>query len=404
MRMMPSFLLVAAVVLSACPAAPAADPPITVVYRFDDYNGTVIDNADAGILDVFRRHGLRCTFAVIPNARYVPVSPEKLDFLKVAADSGVVDIAQHGYTHNVLAITHGWSGRYGSEFKGIYYQEQEERIRRGKEFLDRGLGRPVTVFVPPYNSYDSDTVRALETLGFTCLSASLGTDVPPSTRLKLAPATVGPESVREAVALARKTAGDSPAMVVVMGHDYEFKEGLPTELSDVALKTERCSMASLSADLDWLQAQKGVRVLSFGQLCAEPENLGAARFIANRALWEQADRVPPFLKKQYPNTVYFTAERAAELRKTWAVYLWLFYGVAAGAAWGVAFIFAVAAFRRIGRLKWVLIMGAMALLLVALAWGAPNGFHSWRAVLAATVLAGGSSGLWLGLLKSRRSA
>jgi peptidoglycan/xylan/chitin deacetylase (PgdA/CDA1 family) len=372
------------------PLDSARDKPITVVFRYDDYAGDVIDNVDMRLIDIFRARRLQLTMAIIPSAAYTPLSAEKARIMRAAMDGGVVDAAQHGYTHDVLAPIKGQSFYYGSEFKGVHRIEQKHRIAEGRAFLEKSLGRrsrPLSGFVPPYNSYDLTTLSVLEELGFECLSSSLGGPVEGATRLKLVPAMGELPGVRAAVELARTRAPGRPVLIVPLFHNYDFREH--------AAKPGPMTLDDFEKLLDWLAEQKDVRVLSIGQVCATTEDLGVERYVANQALFDLAPRVPACLQSRFPAGVYFTTDLAAGVRRQWlfilaAIYLGIAL-VAGVVTWGVATL----TLKRLGGLRQLCLAGATALALGAVAYGWPNRYSTSRALIVVSVLVGVCAGVWL---------
>ena len=69
--------------------------------------------------------------------------------------AGHAEVALHGYSHQLA------EGTPLTEFAGLSYRDQERRITAGKAELERQLGVRVSTFIPPWNSYDIRTVRAL---------------------------------------------------------------------------------------------------------------------------------------------------------------------------------------------------------------------------------------------------
>ena len=58
---------------------------------------------------------------------------------------------------------------------GLQFEEQLRKIEQGKRALEEWLETPVVSFIPPWNTYDEQTVRALDAVNIRALSASLGT-------------------------------------------------------------------------------------------------------------------------------------------------------------------------------------------------------------------------------------
>ena len=220
---------------TACVFALAAcggdgDRDVTVVFRYDDYSAKSDTAFERALIELFRRHDLPVSIGVIPSiARNIsrptpdtpqflrPLPEEKFALLREAMSDGTVEVALHGLSHQRL------DPDQRTEFSGRTYEDQVERISRGKRFLEEGLDVPIRVFIPPWNSFDAATIRALETLEFEVLSSDLtrsGRDVGTLAHL---PGTANIGDVREFVGLARRASEGSPPVVVVM-HAYDFGE------------------------------------------------------------------------------------------------------------------------------------------------------------------------------------
>ncbi|HTQ06619.1 MAG TPA: DUF2334 domain-containing protein [Polyangiaceae bacterium] len=86
-------------------------------------------------------------------------------------------VAQHGFDHGypiyskLLIEQNDPFNQRGTvkafdEFAGRDYEEQLELLRRGRDILQSRLGRPVAGYVPPTNTANRSTGRALEALSF----------------------------------------------------------------------------------------------------------------------------------------------------------------------------------------------------------------------------------------------
>lgn len=362
--------------------------PITVVFRCDDYSSHSSTETELKIIDAFRQRDLRCSFMVIPNSRYDPIPPDKIGILNKALDEGAVDAGLHGFTHKVLQTP------YSSEFRGVYYREQEHRIAEGKAMLELWTARRITVFAPPYDSYDLDTVSILEKHGFTCLAASLGGDALASSKIKMLPVLCNLGDVRHEVELARKAASGTPTMVIAITHAHEIADKDP--------RPDQYSFVLLTSTLDWLKEQKDVRVLSISQALETIPDLDSARFLANKSLFNLSFDVPTFLCSYYPAGVYFTAERAHQVWRQWVAYLVLFYSITTIVPAIFAFACAAFVFPGFPRLRWVFLALATVIFLIAFDCGFRSLFQGYHTKLATTVIFGVCLGLWLGWLKVRR--
>lgn len=86
-------------------------------------------------------------------------------------------IAQHGYRHIYETNHSGILGiKKASEFAGLSYDRQYEKLKVGREILQKH-GLNVTIFMAPGHTYDKNTLKALRKLGFSCVTDGYG-DVP----------------------------------------------------------------------------------------------------------------------------------------------------------------------------------------------------------------------------------
>ena len=79
----------------------------------------------------------------------------------------IIEYGQHGYAHRNYG---DWENK--SEFMGRAYSQQRGDIGKGKEILAGFLGEHFTLlFTPPYHTYDGNTLRVMEDLGFAAFSS-----------------------------------------------------------------------------------------------------------------------------------------------------------------------------------------------------------------------------------------
>jgi peptidoglycan/xylan/chitin deacetylase (PgdA/CDA1 family) len=261
---------------------------IEVVFRLDDYSARSSLEAELRIIDLFRRNRASITFGVIPClcARnvYDPAPQEGLclddrkgEVLRNAAAEGVVEVALHGYAHQ----THSAGRR--AEFAGLDYGRQVEKLAAGRALLEKRTGARITTFIPPWNQYDGDTVRALEELGFSTLSASLSLGAAAGDRLGFLPETCGLPRLRRALAAARKSPLPQPVIVAAF-HLFEILE--------VDRERGRIRFGEFAELVDWLGQLADVRLASVGQAAAAVGEFGAERLLRNRRLRSRWRMVP----------------------------------------------------------------------------------------------------------------
>lgn len=255
---------------------------ITVVLRYDDFSALSDTAVESELLGILRRTGLRAVFGVVPFA--VPAGSadhleakalegEKARMLREAVVEGVVEAALHGCMH--LYLPRFYPGGGFTEFEGLTRAEQSELVARGNDGLENACGRKARTFIPPFNSYDELTVKALQDNGIQCLSAAVFDPVPEDAALRLLPHTCNLSQVREAVDLARRGASAAP-VVAALFHQCDFADKgggrapFPLErFEDLAR---------------WLAEQADVDVRTAAQAMDAGEDLGLERHQVNRRL------------------------------------------------------------------------------------------------------------------------
>src|SRR5690606_32293974 len=85
------------------------------------------------------------------------------------------------------------------------------------------FSQPISGFVPPWNSFDTNTLKALEELGFRYLAA--GRDYPRAYGgpVRLIPRTAHLTDLPRVISEANRFASANPIFVVVL-HHYDFAE------------------------------------------------------------------------------------------------------------------------------------------------------------------------------------
>jgi peptidoglycan/xylan/chitin deacetylase (PgdA/CDA1 family) len=295
----------------------AAD--VTVVFRYDDYSAASDTAIEVRLVDAFSRRHIPFVVGVIPcvgatDGQDGSVLPsEKVAILREAVQTGTVDVTMHGYSHQK---TGPWT-----EFAGLPYDEQLQRLERGRALLEDALGVQVTTFVPPYNAYDEATLRAMEHLRFTCLSAGkLGFDDERS--LCFLPSTCGLANARRTIESARQA--PSARIVVILFHPYDFL--------DANKSRGFLSWPAFEQLLDWIVSQENVTVRSVTELVDSDTDLSLQRFAANKRLSWTPDYIPSFLIRLFGTESYaYLSTSEARNFRTAKIGLYIvttgFYGV-----------------------------------------------------------------------------
>jgi peptidoglycan/xylan/chitin deacetylase (PgdA/CDA1 family) len=267
---------------------------ILVILRYDDFSSRSNTGLELKIIRALSERRMSATFAVIPyvcardyldtgRQGVMPLTSEKAAILREAIKTGAIEVAQHGCTHQtVRAGTHGGY----SEFSGLDYRSQATKIAQGRKLLERMFGgNAINTFVPPFNSYDSVTLRVLDRLGFACLSANrFGPSVQPSA-LRYLPETCDLPRLKSTVEAAAHAPGGQ-AVITVMFHEYDFIE--------VGGKRGTISFGGFTGLLDWLGSRRDVRVMSVARAEGEIRDLGPQRYADNREYCRTCRLLPAF--------------------------------------------------------------------------------------------------------------
>jgi len=260
---------------------------IRLALRLDDPSATSNQDIEWRILESLSRHRLRATFAVIPfrgtTEAPLPLTRERARVMRESFAAGVLDVALHGHAHRDTN-----PDGHPSEFAGIPAARQRELIAAGKALLEAVFEQPIRGFVPPWNSFDTATLDALEQAGFSHLSANMGLAPMRPTSLRLLPLTCHLPELKAAIEEARRFARLEPVVTVVM-HHYDFPGGESAVFA---------SFDEFDALLAWVAAQADVHVQTLSELAGELTPAASQRGFRHQCL---RDRLPWRFRHWLPN-------------------------------------------------------------------------------------------------------
>ncbi len=236
--------IVSAVCFGLTSAVASAGPTGYLVVRYDDYAPvSPYDRGDHGIeiekqlFALIEADNARLTVGVIPfpvtgpdalpqhdPANLAPTGSWLSDpdnpwtrLLREYVDRGVVEPALHGFEHRRRSRPDHRPG----EFEGQSLDWQRDAIAVGRDALSAAVGRPIRVFVPPWNAWDAAAAGALEVLDFTWLSPDLQHADFPDTAIRAAPQCTA--SPAEALAWAKNPANAmDKSVIVLVTHPFDF--------------------------------------------------------------------------------------------------------------------------------------------------------------------------------------
>ena len=110
--------------------------------------------------------------------------PDQAQLLKKALSRGLIEIANHGLTHCVLAGRQFRPRLFSSNRKAhrefwdwIHLEEQEDHLERSQAILQDYFQTPVVTFVPPGNVFQPSTAQLARQHGLINLSCNTATRI-----------------------------------------------------------------------------------------------------------------------------------------------------------------------------------------------------------------------------------
>lgn len=124
--------------------------------------------------------------------------PDEARALAEGVERGLLEIANHGLTHCVLAdglyrrrALYGTNRTYHREFwEWVAAETQLDQLSRAQQILTTYFRVPITTLVPPGNVYSKQTLEACQQLGLTTVNCER-----PQLRLGTSPRVIGDDDV-----------------------------------------------------------------------------------------------------------------------------------------------------------------------------------------------------------------
>ncbi|HXG73309.1 MAG TPA: polysaccharide deacetylase family protein [Candidatus Nitrosotenuis sp.] len=149
-----------------------------VAFRLDNIQDFWLNEVQNGVVDMFDKNGIPVTLTVI--GKYIGDDPKVTDFLKNKLDSK---------TSKIRLANRGWEYVDHTTFDE---EKQAASMRQTNDRVAKLFGVKLTVFSPPYDAFNKDTLEAMKQTKLEYLSASIANDRPPfgQDSLKHAPSTI----------------------------------------------------------------------------------------------------------------------------------------------------------------------------------------------------------------------
>jgi hypothetical protein len=227
---------------SVCDAAIHAgdwDPNnVTICFRCDDICASIpgcdVDHVSLynNIFNVFSEMKVPLTIGVVPNyhGSFPLLTEDRVAVLLNKLPKTIFRIALHGLTHEALI------GQ--SEWLGAPLPTQLSRLSEGVSILHKSLpNHEINTFLPPWNSFDYNTVLALKCLNFSYISGDAGIvrNIPTLKErisyhnqyegISIVPATCSLKELNRSIDYALND--QQGCFIICIFHPYDFKEYYP---------------------------------------------------------------------------------------------------------------------------------------------------------------------------------
>lgn len=266
------FILLSLFVLYGCTKHKITDKKINIIFRYDDPSVLTANDIESKVLNIFKEHNLSLTFAVIPYRcagdpidpspqNVLPLNDKKANLFKKFIQNGTLDIALHGYSHQTR------SDKFWTEFMGVPYNEQLQKLEKGKKLFETFFSQSIISFVPPYNTYDENTIKALEALHFSTISANLEGIQPKKSKLNFISHTITINKIDEAIEDVKDN-DEKESYIVVMFHGYNF-----SNVKMEGVDKPEITFLELDQLLTRLKKEKNIHIISLSQASKQLKSL-----------------------------------------------------------------------------------------------------------------------------------
>jgi peptidoglycan/xylan/chitin deacetylase (PgdA/CDA1 family) len=142
-------------------AAPIPGACNCVVFRLDDIQDFYLNTVQVAVMDKFATSNEKLSVGAIMN--FVGSDPTIVNRVKTASTSGLVEIANHGWNH--------------VDYATLSASQQLSTLQQANQKSVSLWGVSPLTFIAPYNSYNDNTLTALQTLKMKVISAQFDNEL-----------------------------------------------------------------------------------------------------------------------------------------------------------------------------------------------------------------------------------
>jgi peptidoglycan/xylan/chitin deacetylase (PgdA/CDA1 family) len=267
-------------------SASSGQGEIKMVFRYDDYL-LIPSKLSDSLMYIFRKNNIPLCLGTIPfdsSGSFInKLNPDELNDLRSRIQRNEIEVALHGWNH-INELRPPFLGKISySEFASLDYEKQYKKLATGKKVLDSVLQINTRVYIPTFNTYDNNTLTALEDLKFEVISGVLKGVTSKSNTLKYIPATY--EDFSELPEIVENSKG-SDVSIIIYFHPYSFRESSSGSTKDLS---KLITISQLDTLLNWIKKQN-VSFYTFSDL-AKRENFDETGFQANSLRYNMLKKI-----------------------------------------------------------------------------------------------------------------
>ena len=147
-----SLLIVGMITIAPASALPGACN--CVIFRFDDVQDYFLSAPQTAVMQKFIDRNENVTLGVIMNF--------------IGTDQALIDKVNVGRNHPFELAIHGWNH---DDYSTLSNQTQKGTLQLAKTKMQTMFGINSTIFILPYNTYNNDTLHAMQDLGIKIVSS-----------------------------------------------------------------------------------------------------------------------------------------------------------------------------------------------------------------------------------------
>jgi peptidoglycan/xylan/chitin deacetylase (PgdA/CDA1 family) len=126
-----------------------------VIFRFDDIQNDFVNTEQVAVMDKFIQKNEKLSLGIIMN--------------DIGSDQSVISKVQEGHQTGLFELTlHGWMH---VDYKTLTLADQKSTLQQASVKMQTLWGRNSTIFILPYNSYDTNTLQAMQDIGLRIISS-----------------------------------------------------------------------------------------------------------------------------------------------------------------------------------------------------------------------------------------